>query len=102
MVIIRTLGTGLKEDADRLEYDDAFMKATVDDLFKLGYQTQTEPTTLLGVAVNAMVKAAKEERASGRMLDLEEQHGNLYDIMDAWMNVDEVRRIRETYCAGDQ
>lgn len=102
MVIIRTLGTGLKEDADRLEYDDAFMKATVDDLFKLGYQIQTEPTTLLGVAVNAMVKAAKEERASGRMLDLEEQHGNLYDIMDAWMNVDEVRRIRETYCDGDQ
>ena len=45
-----------------------------------------------------MVKAAKRERASGRMIDLEEEHGNLYDILDTWMNVPEVKRIRSTYC----
>ena len=25
------------------------------------------------------------------------EHGNLYDLMDLWMNVPEVRRIREQY-----
>ena len=53
---------------------------------------------LLGAALTAMVKAAKRERASGRMIDLEEEHGNLYDILDTWMNVPEVKRIRSTYC----
>ena len=44
------------------------------------------------------LEAAKRERASGRMIDLEEEHGNLYDILDTWMNVPEVKRIRSTYC----
>ena len=98
MVIIRTLGTSMRQKENRLEYDDAFMKATVQDLFEIGYQIQTEPSTLLGVAVNAMMRAALKERESGAMIDLEEEHGNLYDILDTWMDVPEVRRIRQTYC----
>jgi 2-methylisocitrate lyase-like PEP mutase family enzyme len=98
MVIIRTLGTQMKQKEDRLEYDDRLMEASVDDLFRLGYQLQCEPSTLLGVAANAMFKAAVRERASGRMIDLQAEHGNLYDILNTWMNVPEVIRIRETYC----
>jgi 2-methylisocitrate lyase-like PEP mutase family enzyme len=98
MVIIRTLGTQLKKSEDRLQYDNRLMEASVDDLFKLGYQIQCEPSTLLGVAANAMLKAARRERESGRMIDLEEEHGNLYDILNTWMNVPEVIRIRQTYC----
>lgn len=98
MVIIRTLGTQMKQKADRLEYDNRLMEASVDDLFELGYQLQCEPSTLLGVAANAMLNAALRERASGRMLDLESEHGNLYDILNTWMNVPEVNRIRQTYC----
>jgi 2-methylisocitrate lyase-like PEP mutase family enzyme len=98
MVIIRTLGTRLREKADRLQYDERFMRATVDDLYKLGYQIQCEPSTLLGVAANAMLKAALKERKSGAMADLESEHGNLYDILNTWMNVPEVKRIRSTYC----
>ena len=73
MVIIRTLGTTMKQKEDRLEYDNRLMEASVDDLFKLGYQLQCEPSTLLGVAANAMMKAALRERKSGRMIDLD--HG---------------------------
>ena len=98
MVIIRTLGTTMKQKEDRLEYDNRLMEASVDDLFELGYQLQCEPSTLLGVAANAMMKAAVRERESGRMIDLEEEHGNLYDILNTWMNVPEVLRIRQTYC----
>ncbi|HMP05100.1 MAG TPA: isocitrate lyase/phosphoenolpyruvate mutase family protein, partial [Lacipirellulaceae bacterium] len=98
MVIIRTLGTQMKVKEDRLEYDDGLMQASVDDLFKLGYQLQCEPSTLLGVAANAMLKAARRERQSGRMIDLQDEHGNLYDILNTWMNVPEVLRIRQTYC----
>ena len=98
MVIIRTLGTTQKEKMDHLEYDNRLMEASVDDLYQLGYQFQCEPSTLLGAALTAMIKAAKRERASGRMIDLEEEHGNLYDILDTWMNVPEVKRIRSTYC----
>jgi 2-methylisocitrate lyase-like PEP mutase family enzyme len=98
MVIIRTLGTQMKQKEDRLEYDNRLMQASVDDLFRLGYQIQCEPSTLLGVAANAMLKAAKRERESGRMIDLEAEHGNLYDILNTWMNVPEVIRIRQTYC----
>jgi hypothetical protein len=32
------------------------------------------------------------------MIDLQEEHGNLYDILNTWMNVPEVIRIRQTYC----
>ncbi|MCH2129922.1 MAG: isocitrate lyase/PEP mutase family protein [Pirellulaceae bacterium] len=98
MVIIRTLGTEMKQKENRLEYDDSFMKATVQDLYEIGYQLQNEPSTLLGVAAQAMMKAAVRERASGRMYDLEEEHGNLYDILDTWMDVPNVKRIRSTYC----
>lgn len=98
MVIIRTLGTQLQQKADRLQYDNRLMEATVDDLYRLGYQLQCEPSTLLGVAANAMLQAAVRERASGRMIDLADQHGNLYDILNTWMNVPEVIRIRQTYC----
>jgi len=97
MVIIRTLGTQLP-GANRLQYDNRLMKATVDDLFKLGYQIQCEPSTLLGVPGNTIMKTALKERASGAMIDLQDEHGNLYDILDTWMNVPEVRRIRGTYC----
>jgi len=98
MVIIRTLGTEMREKDNRLEYDDALMNATVQDLFDVGYQIINEPSTLLGVALNAMMAAAVKERQSGAMVDLLEEHGNLYDILDTWMEVPEVRRIRETYC----
>jgi 2-methylisocitrate lyase-like PEP mutase family enzyme len=98
MVIIRTLGTQMKEKENRLEYDNRLMQASVDDLFQLGYQLQCEPSTMLGVAANAMLKAAIRERESGRMIDLEGEHGNLYDILNTWMNVPEVIRIRQTYC----
>ena len=98
MVIIRTLGTAMHRKENRLEYDNALMEATAQDLYDIGYQIQTEPSNLLGVAVNAMMRAALKERASGAMIDLEEEHGNLYDILDTWMSVPEVRRIRETYC----
>lgn len=99
MVIIRTLGTQLPANNNhRLEYDRRLMEASVEDLFKLGYQLQCEPSTLLGVAANAMMEAALRERKSGRMIDLEPQHGNLYDILNTWMNVPEVLRIRQTYC----
>jgi 2-methylisocitrate lyase-like PEP mutase family enzyme len=98
MVIIRTLGTQMKRKEDRLEYDNRLMQASVAELFELGYQLQCEPSTLLGVAANAMMKAAQRERESGRMIDLEEEHGNLYDILNTWMNVPEVIRIRQTYC----
>lgn len=98
MVIIRTLGTELKQKSDRLEYDNRLMEASVDDLFRLGYQLQCEPSTLLGVAANAMFQAAVRERASGRMIDLANEHGNLYDILNTWMNVPEVIRIRQKYC----
>jgi len=74
------------------------MKATLDDLYSLGYKFQCDLSTLLGVATNAMLKAAQRLRACGAMIDLEEEHGNLYDILDMWMNVPEVRRIRSTYC----
>jgi hypothetical protein len=74
------------------------MQASVDELFELGYQLQCEPSTFLGVAANAMMKAAQRERASGRMIDLQDEHGNLYDILNTWMNVPEVIRIRQAYC----
>jgi 2-methylisocitrate lyase-like PEP mutase family enzyme len=98
MVIIRTLGTELKQKSERLEYDNRLMEASVDDLFQLGYQLQCEPSTLLGVAANAMFQAAVRERASGRMIELANEHGNLYDILNTWMNVPEVIRIRQKYC----
>jgi 2-methylisocitrate lyase-like PEP mutase family enzyme len=102
MVIIRTLGTQMEQKEDRLEYDNRLMQASVAELFELGYQIQCEPSTLLGVAASAMMKAALRERESGRMIDLQDEHGNLYDILNTWMNVPEVIRIREKYCGHHQ
>ena len=95
MMTIRTLGT--ETAADRVQYASDIMELSVGELHALGYQLQIEPTTMLGVAVNAMVRAMALERETGRIASLAEQHGNLYDLLDLWMNVPEVRRIRETY-----
>ena len=92
---IRTLGTEI--DADRVQYSSDMMQLSVDELYELGYQLQIEPTTMLGVAVNAMVKAMELEKRTGRISSLSEQHGNLYNLLESWMNVSEVRRIRESY-----
>ena len=106
MMTIRTLGTEIQ--ADRVQYASDMMELTVDELHALGYQLQIEPTTLLGVAANAMAKAAALEKQTGKISSLSEQHGNLYELMDLWMNVAEVRRIRERYvktpihAAGDE
>jgi hypothetical protein len=48
-----------------------------------------------------MVKAMELEKRTGRIMSLAEEHGNLYDLLDLWMNVPEVRRIRETYVRSD-
>jgi methylisocitrate lyase len=95
MMTIRTLGTEI--NVDRVQYSSDMMELSVDELYDLGYQLQIEPTTMLGVAVNAMVQAMELERKTGRISSLREQHGNLYDLLESWMNVAEVRRIRENY-----
>lgn len=95
LMTIRTLGTEIR--ADRVQYASDMMELTVDELYKLGYQMQIEPTTMLGVAVNAMAEALALEKRTGKISSLAAQHGNLYDLLDLWMNVPEVRRIRETY-----
>jgi phosphoenolpyruvate phosphomutase len=95
MMTIRTLGTEI--NVDRVQYSSDMMELSVDELYDLGYQLQIEPTTMLGVAVNAMVKAMELERQTGKISSLREQHGNLYDLLESWMNVAEVRRIRENY-----
>jgi 2-methylisocitrate lyase-like PEP mutase family enzyme len=95
MMTIRTLGTEIA--VDRVQYSSDMMNLSVDELFELGYQLQIEPTTMIGVAVNAMVKAMELERKTGRMSSLAEQHGNLYELLELWMNVGEVRRIRQSY-----
>lgn len=95
LMTIRTLGTEIK--ADRVQYASDMMELTVDELYELGYQLQIEPTTMLGVAVNAMVEALALEKQTGKISSLAGRHGNLYDLLDLWMNVPEVRRIRQTY-----
>jgi 2-methylisocitrate lyase-like PEP mutase family enzyme len=95
MMTIRTLGTEIA--IDRVQYSSEMMDLSVEDLSTLGYQLQIEPTTLLGVAANAMLNAALQERRTGKIASASSQHGNLYDLMEAWMNVAEVRRIRHSY-----
>ena len=95
MMTIRTLGTEI--NVDRVQYASDMMELGVDELFALGYQLQIEPSTMIGVAANAMAKAAARERSTGKMNSVAAEHGNLYDLMDLWMNVPEVRRIREQY-----
>jgi 2-methylisocitrate lyase-like PEP mutase family enzyme len=95
MMTIRTLGTEI--DLDRVQYSSEMMGLSVDELYELGYQLQIEPTTLLGVAANAMARAAERERQTGRIQSVAAEHGNLYELMELWMNVKEVRRIRQAH-----
>lgn len=95
MMTIRTLGTEIR--VDRVQYSREMMDLSTQELFELGYQLQIEPSTMIGVAVNAMVTALQRERATGKISSVAAEHGNLYDLMELWMNVREVRRIRETY-----
>jgi 2-methylisocitrate lyase-like PEP mutase family enzyme len=73
------------------------MRLSIDDLYELGYELYIEPTTLLGVAANAMYDAAMRVRATGRSDAVAAEHGNLYEHLERWMGVDEVRRIRTEY-----
>lgn len=100
LMTIRTLGTDV--DADRVQYSDEIMRLTIDELYALGYEMYIEPTTLLGVAANAMLEAATKVRATGRSDAVAAEHGNLYDHLERWMEVGEVRRIRERYVTRSQ
>jgi 2-methylisocitrate lyase-like PEP mutase family enzyme len=73
------------------------MKLSIDEIHQLGYQMYIEPTTLLGVAANAMLAAATRVRETGRSDAVAGEHGNLYDHLERWMDVGEVRRIRTQY-----
>ncbi len=95
LMTIRTLGT--KINVDRVQYDDEIMGLSIDDLYALGYEMYIEPTTLLGVAANAMQAAAEKVRATGRSDAAAQEHGSLYDLLEKWMDVAEVRRVRTTY-----
>lgn len=95
MMTIRTLGTEIP--LQRVQYSPEMMELSIQELFELGYQLQIEPTTMIGVAANAMVRALERERATGKISSVAAEHGNLYDLMELWMNVGEVRRIREAY-----
>ena len=70
---------------------------SIDELYALGYEMYVEPTTLTGVAANAMWEAAQRVRATGRSDEVAAEHGNLYDHLERWMDVAEVRRIRASY-----
>jgi 2-methylisocitrate lyase-like PEP mutase family enzyme len=95
LMTIRTLGTEI--DADRVQYSADMMRLSIDELYQLGYQMYIEPTTLLGVAANAMLEAANRVRETGRSDAVAREHGNLYDHLERWMDVAEVRRIRTQY-----
>jgi 2-methylisocitrate lyase-like PEP mutase family enzyme len=95
MMTIRTLGTTI--DADRVQYSAAMMSLSIDELYALGYEMYIEPTTLIGVAANAMLDAATRVRESGRSDAVAAEHGSLYDHLERWMDVAEVRRIRTEY-----
>jgi 2,3-dimethylmalate lyase len=95
LMTIRTLGTEI--DADRVQYSPDIMRLSIDELHQLGYQMYIEPTTLLGVAANAMLEAAMRVRETGRSDAVAGEHGNLYDHLERWMDVAEVRRIRTQY-----
>jgi 2-methylisocitrate lyase-like PEP mutase family enzyme len=98
LMTIRTLGTEI--NADRVQYSSDMMDLSIDELYALGYQMYIEPTTLLGVAANAMVAAAEKVRETGRSNSVAAEHGNLYEHLERWMDVGEVRRIRTAYVDG--
>lgn len=95
LMTIRTLGTEI--NVDRVQYSSEMIGLSIDEIYALGYQMHIEPSTLLGVAIHAMEDAAATVRRTGRMASVASQHGNLYEIMEKWMNVSEVRRIRQSY-----
>lgn len=96
LLTIRTLGTEIKTDRPQ-QYSSDIMSLSIDDLYALGYEMYVEPTTLLGVAANAMFAAAQKVKATGRSDAVAAEHGNLYDLHELWMDVATVRRIREHY-----
>ena len=73
------------------------MSLSIDELYARGYEMYIEPTTLIGVAANAMLEAATRVRESGRSDAVAAEHGSLYDHLERWMDVAEVRRIRTQY-----
>jgi hypothetical protein len=73
------------------------MALSIDELYGLGYEMYVEPTTILGVAANAMFEAALKIKATGRTDAVAEEHGSIYDHMERWMDVPSVRRIRKEY-----
>jgi 2-methylisocitrate lyase-like PEP mutase family enzyme len=95
LMTIRTLGTEIK--TDRVQYSSEIMGLSIDELYALGYEMYIEPTTLLGVAANAMFEAAVKVKATGRSDAVAAEHGNLYDHLERWMDVPTVRRIRQQY-----
>jgi 2-methylisocitrate lyase-like PEP mutase family enzyme len=95
LVTIRTIGTEV--NANRVQYSSEMMDLSIDELYALGYQLYVEPTTLLGVGANAMLAAAEKVRVTGRSNSVAAEHGSLYDHLERWADVAEVRRIRETY-----
>jgi 2-methylisocitrate lyase-like PEP mutase family enzyme len=99
LITIRTLGT--KIPVDRVQYSDAIMDLSVKQLYEMGYEMYIEPTTLTGVAANAMWQAALAARRAGRSSVLADQHGSLYDHLENWMDVETVRRIRRQYVRKD-
>ncbi len=98
LMTIRTLGTEI--NAERVQYSSDIMGLSINELYALGYQMYIEPTTLLGVAANAMVAAAERVRETGRSDSVAAEHGNLYAHLERWMDVGEVRRIRTAYVDG--
>ena len=95
LITIRTLGTEVK--ADRVQYSNEMMHLSIDEIYALGYEMYIEPTTLLGVAANAMFAAARKVKSTGRSDAVADEHGNLYDHLERWMDVENVRRIRSQY-----
>lgn len=95
LITIRTLGTEVK--ADRVQYSNEMMHLSIDEIYALGYEMYIEPTTLLGVAANAMFAAAQRVISTGRSDAVADEHGSLYDHLEQWMDVASVRRIRSQY-----
>ena len=96
LITIRTLGTETMTEG-RVQYSRGVMELTVPEIFGLGYQIYIEPSTLMGVAVSAMQEASGQILDAGTSAVVAHQHGNLYDFLDKWTDVPEVRRIRQKY-----
>jgi 2-methylisocitrate lyase-like PEP mutase family enzyme len=95
LITIRTLGT--KINSERVQYSDAVMHLSVQQLYDMGYEMYIEPTTLIGVAANAMWEAALAVREAGSAQVVADRHGSLYDHLEMWMDVATVRRYRQRY-----